>query len=191
MNRLFVPSQIKRLLSMAVCVLGLCLAQNDFNEGAQSSDPKILDRCNQVFTNLQPQLLYLERAKPDRFWIRLVLGVNGLPLSLLTLSVDLNPVPLGLEDIALQALRPVVDRNRILKFVGGRFPTLANGLSLGNWTVTEPKGYRCFLTYQGRVVGVIRLTERLLPRPDPRWVNQYRRSPLRYPVEEPALQPPQ
>lgn len=185
------PSQLPKIFLLVLWVwVGSSFAQNDTADTTQSSDPRVLAVCTRIFNTLRPQLLYIERANLDRFWIRAVMGVDGQPVAQLTLSIDLNPVPLGLEDVALQIIRPLVDRKRILNFVGPRFSSIGNGLSLGNWTVNEPKGYRCFLTFQGRVVGVIRLNERLAPRSDARWVNLYRRSPLRFPVDEPVIQSP-
>lgn len=175
-----------RLALIALMGLGGALAQ------VNSSPPdnqQVLDRCQAVFSSLRPQFMYAERVGQGGFAVRLVLGTSGALVVRLTLDADLQPVQLGLEDSALQPLRPVADRNRILAALQRRFDNLGQNLNLGNWFVGEPRGYRCFITHQGRVVGVFRLNLRFEPLSDPRWFLVYSRSALRYPLEVPALQP--
>jgi hypothetical protein len=154
---------------------------------AQPSDPPVLDRCQAISQNLRPQLAYAERAAPQRFFLRLVLGADGLPVSRITVNIDLTPVPLGLEEIAVLVLeRPVQDALRLRGMLARHFDRALQNISLGNWYVVEPRGFRCFLTFQGRVVGIIRLNPNLEPLSDPRWLQAYRRSPVRFPAVEPA-----
>ncbi len=153
---------------------------------AQPSDPLVLDRCQAVFQTLRPQFAYAERAAPQRFYLRVVLGAEGLQLARITVNFDLVPVPLGLEDIAVVAFeRPVQDALRLRNQFIRRFEGASQNINLGNWYVVEPRGYRCFLTYQGRVVGVFRLGEDLAPVSDPRWLAAYQRSQVRFPLVEP------
>jgi hypothetical protein len=150
---------------------------------------QVLDRCQAVFSALRPQFMYAERVGQGGFAVRLVLGANGNSVVRLTLDSELQPIQMGLEDTALQPIRPLADRNRILTVVQRRFANLGQNLNLGNWYVGEPRGFRCFITHQGRVVGVIRLNLRFEPLGDPRWYNVYMRSIVRYPLEMPAVQP--
>lgn len=159
-------------------------------QGNQPDNLQVLDRCQAAFGALRPQFMYAERVKGG-FLVRLVLGWNGIPATRLTLDSDLQAVQLGLEDSAVQAIRPVVDRNRILTVVQNRFDGLGRELSVGNWFVGEPKGYRCFVTLRGRVVGVVRLNLRFEPLSDPRWYNIYSLALLRYPVNPPVVLPGQ
>lgn len=149
-----------------------------------------LDRCQSVFSELKPMFLYAERLAPERFLIRGVLGQAGLPLARVTLSGNFEPVPLGLEDLAVQVVRPALDRGRLLAQATRLFDSLGQGIALGNWYTQEVRAYRCYLTYQGRVVGVIRLNFNLQPIPDPRLTQAYRRAPLRYPALLPNGPPP-
>lgn len=153
---------------------------------AQSNDPAVLDRCQAVFQSLRPQFAYAERAAPQRFFLRVVLGVGGLPVTRITVNIDLTPVPLGLEDIAVVALeRPLQDALRLRNQLARRFEGALQNINLGNWHVVEPRGYRCFLTFQGRVVGVLVLGRNLEPFSDPRWLAAYQRAPVRFPPEIP------
>lgn len=155
---------------------------------AQPSEPPVMDRCLALFQTLRPQFAYAERVAPQRFLLRVVLGAEGLPVSRLTVNIDLAPVPLGLEDIAVVAFdRPVQDALRLRNQLARRFEGVAQTLNLGNWYVSEPRGYRCFLTHQGRVVGVLALGRNLEPLSDPRWLAAYQRSPVRFPAVEPAM----
>ncbi|MCX7783021.1 MAG: hypothetical protein N2318_05190 [Meiothermus sp.] len=155
---------------------------------AQPSDPPVMDRCQALFQSLRPQFAYAERVAPQRFLLRVVLGVDGLPVSRLTVNIDLTPVPLGLEDIAVVAFdRPVQEALRLRNQLAQRFDSVLQTLNLGNWYVSEPRGYRCFLTHQGRVVGVLVLGRNLEPFSDPRWLAAYQRSPVRFPAVEPVI----
>ncbi|GIW33056.1 hypothetical protein [Meiothermus sp.] len=155
---------------------------------AQPSDPLVMERCMTLFQNLRPQFAYAERAAPQRFLLRVVLAADGVPVSRLTVNIDLTPVPLGLEDIAVVVVdRPVQDALRLRNQLARRFEGVTQTLNLGNWYVSEPRGYRCFLTHQGRVVGVLVLGRNLEPLSDPRWLAAYQRSPVRFPVLEPAI----
>lgn len=162
---------------------GWALAQGDTLPDSQSQQS--LDRCQAVFSELRPQFLYAERAGVDRFFIRVVLGRGGLPLVRMTVSLELTPVPLGLEDIAVQP-RPTLDAQRFYNFVSRRFEAIMRDLNLGNWITIEPRGYRCFLLYQGRQVGVLLLNRRYEPIPTLRWFLAYQRAPFKYPAELPA-----
>ncbi|WP_337868710.1 hypothetical protein [Meiothermus sp.] len=158
---------------------------------AQSNDPAALDRCQAVFQSLRPQFAYAERAAPQRFFLRVVLGLDGLPVTRITVNIDLTPVPLGLEDIAVVALeRPLQDALRLRNQLARRFEGVLQNINLGNWYVVEPRGYRCFLTFQGRVVGVLVLGRDLEPLSDPRWLAAYQRSPVRFPAIEPVIRSP-
>lgn len=151
---------------------------------AQSNDLAVLDRCQAVFQSLRPQFAYAERAAPQRFFLRVVLGSDSLPIVRITVNLDLVPVPLGLEDIAVVALeRPVQDAVRLRNRLAQRLEGVSQSLSLGNWYVAAPTGYRCFLTYQGRVVGVLLLGQNLEPISNPRWLVVYQRSAVRFPLE--------
>ncbi|MGK0618543.1 hypothetical protein [Meiothermus cerbereus] len=155
---------------------------------AQSHDPAVLDRCQAIFQTLRPQFAYAERAAPQRFLLRVVLGSDGFPVSRITVNIDLTPVPLGLEEIAVVALeRPAQDAVRLRNQLARRFANVLQNINLGNWYVVEPRGYRCFLTFQGRVVGVLALGRNLEPLSDPRWLTAYQRSPVRFPAVEPAI----
>jgi hypothetical protein len=148
----------------------------------------VLERCQALFQTLRPQFAYAERVAPQRFLLRVVLGADSLPVSRLTVNIDLIPVPLGLEDIAVVAFdRPAQDALRLRNQLARRFEGVVQTLNLGNWYVSEPRGYRCFLTHQGRVVGVLVLGRNLEPLSDPRWPVAYQRSPVRFPVLEPAI----
>jgi hypothetical protein len=155
---------------------------------AQPSDLPVMNRCLTLFQTLRPQFAYAERMAPQRFLLRVVLGADGVPVSRLTVNIDLRPVPLGLEDIAVVAFdRPVQDALRLRNQLARRFEGVAQTLNLGNWYVSEPRGYRCFLTHQGRVVGVLVLGPDLEPLSDPRWLAAYQRSPVRFPAAEPVI----
>ncbi len=155
---------------------------------AQPSDPLVLDRCQAIFQTLRPQFAYAERAAPQRFFLRVVLGSEGLPVARSDVNFDLTPVPLGLEDIAVVALeRPLQDALRLRNQLARRFEGVLQNINLGNWYVAEPRGYRCFLTFQGRVVGVLVLGRSLDPLSDPRWQAAYQRSPVRFPAVEPVI----
>ncbi len=155
---------------------------------AQSSEPAVLERCQAIFQTLRPQFAYAERAAPQRFFLRVVLGSDGLPVTRITVNIDLIPVPLGLEDIAVVALeRPLQDAVRLRNQLARRFEGGVQNLNLGNWYVVEPRGYRCFLTFQGRVVGVLLLGRNLEPLSDPRWLVAFQRAPVRYPAVEPVV----
>jgi len=178
---------LRKLLGL-VLFLGFGLAQSVM---PVPDNQQPLDRCHLVFSQLKPMFLYAERLAPERFLIRGVLGQVGLPLTRITLSGDLTPVPLGLEDLAVQVVRPFLDRGRLLNQASKLFDTLGQGIALGNWYTQELRAYRCYLTYQGRVVGTIRLDFNLQPVPDLKLVQAYRRAPLRYPALEPVGLPPQ
>lgn len=151
---------------------------------AQSGDQAVLERCRLVFQGLRPQFAYAERTAPQRFLLRVVLGSDGLPIARITVNIDLIPVPLGLEDIAVVAIeRPAQDAVRLRNRLAQGLEGWPRSLSLGNWYVTNPAGYRCFLTYQGRVVGVLMLGRGLEPIPNPRLLAAYQRSPVRFPSE--------
>lgn len=150
---------------------------------AQSVELGVLERCQGVFQALHLQFAYAERIAPQRFLLRVVLGTGEAALTRLTVNIDLRPVPLGLEDIAVVALeRPVQDAVRLRNRLAQRLEDLPQSLSLGNWYVAAPTGYRCFLTHQGRVVGVLLLGQNLEPIPNPRWLVAYQRSPVRFPA---------
>ena len=113
----------------------------------------------------------------------MLLGSDGLPVARMTVNMDLTPVPLGLEDIAVVALEcPIQDalwlRNQFVR----RFEGVLHNLNLGNGYVVEPRGYRCFLTFQGQVVGVLVLGRSLESLSEPRWLAAYPRSPVRFPA---------
>ncbi len=151
---------------------------------AQSSEPGVLERCQGVFQALHLQFAYAERVAPQRFLLRVVLGAGEASLTRLTVNIDLRPVPLGLEDIAVVVLeRPVQDAVRLRNRLAQSLEGVPQSLSLGNWYVAAPTGYRCFLTHQGRVVGVLLLGPNLEPIPNPRWRAVYQRSPVRFPPE--------
>lgn len=157
---------------------------------AQPGD-RVMDRCQAVFQTLSPQFAYAERIAPQRFLLRVVLGVDGLLVARISVNVDLTPVPLGLEDTAVVAFdRPIQDALRLRNQIARRFEGVLQAINLGNWYVTEPRGYRCFLTHQGRVVGVLVLRRNLEPLSDPRWLAAYQRSPVRFPAGEPAIRSP-
>lgn len=150
---------------------------------AQSVELGVLERCQGVFQALRPQFAYAERVAPQRFLLRVVLGTGEAALARLTVNIDLRPVPLGLEDIAVVALeRPLQDAIRLRNRLSQGLGDLPQSLSLGNWYVAVPTGYRCFLTHQGRVVGVLLLGQNLEPIPNPRWLIAYQRSPVRFPA---------
>lgn len=173
-----------------VVVLGLGLAQSVMPVPRPDNQGP-LDRCQDVFSGLKPLFLYAERLAPERFLIRGVLGQGGLPLTRITLSGNFAPVPLGLEDLAVQVVRPILDRGRLLDQAARLFDGLGQGISLGNWYTQEVRAYRCYLTYQGRVVGAFRLDLSLQPIPNSKLLQAYRRAPLRYPALEPLTSPPQ
>lgn len=151
---------------------------------AQPNGQAVLDRCQAVFQTLRPQFAYVERSAPQRFFLRVVLGSDSLLIVRITVNLDLVPVPLGLEDIAVVTLeRPVQDAVRLRNRLAQRLEGVSQSLSLGNWYVVAPTGYRCFLTYQGRVVGVMLLGQNLEPISNPRWLTTYQRSPVRFPPE--------
>lgn len=153
---------------------------------SQAGDQAVLERCRLVFQSLRPQFAYAERTAPQRFLLRVVLGSENLPMARITVNVDLIPVPLGLEDIAVVAIeRPLQDAMRLRNRLAQGLAGLPQSLSLGNWYVANPAGYRCFLTYQGRVVGVLMLGQSLEPLANPRLLAAYQRAPLRFPPEMP------
>ncbi len=167
-------------------LLGLGLAQS-----VLPSPNSPLDSCQAVFSELRPMFIYAERLAPERFLIRGVLGRGNLPLTRITLSGDLTPVPLGLENLAVQVVRPLLDWDRLLAQASRLFGGLGEGINLGNWYTQELRAYRCYLTYRGRIVGIFRLGLNLQPIPQPRLVQAYRHSPLRYPALEPSNLPAQ
>ncbi|MCX7600751.1 MAG: hypothetical protein N2Z75_02295 [Meiothermus sp.] len=169
------------LLILALGVWGVGVAW------AQAGEPPVMERCQALFQGLRPQFAYAERVAPQRFLLRVVLGQENTPVVRLTVNIDLAPVPLGLEDIAVVAFdRPVQDALRLRNQLR-RFDGVMQTLNLGNWYVSEPRGYRCFLVHQGRVVGVLGLGRNLEPLSDPRWLAAYQRSPARFPAVEPAI----
>ena len=171
---------MRYLLLVIVGLWGWALAQpgNTLPDNQQA-----LDRCNGVFGELRPLFLYAERAGGERFFIRLVLGRDRIPLVRMTVSLEITPVPLGLEDIAVQYDRPNLDRPRIYNLIAQRFEAVMRDINLGNWVVNEPRGYRCFLRYQGRQVGVLLLNRRYEPIATLRWWLAYQRAPLKYPTD--------
>lgn len=171
-----------------LALMGLALAQS-LVPAPRPETPGALSRCQEVFSGLKPLFLYAERLAPERFLIRGVLGNGGLPLTRITLSGNFTPVPLGLEDLAVQAVRPALDRGRLLDQAARLFDGVGQGISLGNWYTQEVRAYRCYLTYQGRVVGVFRLDLNLQPISEPKLLQAYRRAPLRYPAFEPSSAP--
>jgi len=160
---------------------------------AQPDNQQALNRCQAVFSDLKPQFLYLERAGEERFFIRVVLGRTWVPLVRMTVSIELTPVPIGLEDLAVQYPRSNFDPKRFVNFVERRFEAIMQDVNLGNWITLEPnaRSYRCFLLYQGRQIGVLRMTRNYQPIPELRLIQAYRRAPLRYPLLEPANPPQQ
>jgi hypothetical protein len=166
------PSGIRVVGVTLLVALVLSLAQ-------AQSETQVLEACQTVFVGLKPQFMYAERAGVGRFLFRAALGVEAT-LSRITLSADWVPVPVGLEDIAVQPLR-LTERARIQSLAKNRLASVTAEINLGNWVVQEPKAYRCFLVHRGRVVGWFRLNLRLRPIADPRPGLAYQRSPMRYP----------
>lgn len=154
---------------------------------AQDFNAEYLSRCQEVADNLRFEFMYLERASENRWLLRVVLGRAGFALTRLTLDALAEPVQLGLEDLAQALTRQKGPDPQLIRRFTNRLPRLQRELNLANYVVLEPRGYRCFLTYQGRVVGILRFTPNNLPRPEPRWREAYLRAAFRFP--EPGVAP--
>ncbi|MBI5812213.1 hypothetical protein [Allomeiothermus silvanus] len=165
-------------------LLGLVLGSG----WAQDWGAEYLSRCQEVADNLRFQFMYLERVSENRWLLRVVLGRAGFALTRLTLDALAEPVQIGLEDLAQALTRQDSPPDpQLLRRFTNRLQRLQRELNLANYVVLEPRGYRCFLTYLGRVVGILRFTQNNFPRPEPRWREAYLRAAVRYP--EPGMAP--
>lgn len=173
---------------LVVCLwlMGVVLGQE---ETPTPSYPQALAVCQAAYQQLRPLYLYAERLPGGKVVMRLVLGIRGIPLVRLSLDGQAEPIPAGLEGMASGIGTNSSTPNQVLRAYVERLDRLRNELFLANWFTPEVRGYRCFLTYQGQVVGILRVAANNLPRPEPKWRETYLSAPLKWPAQPVLAEP--
>ena len=150
----------------------------------------ILEVCQQTLGRLEPLFMYTQPLDQKKLSIRLVLGIDNRPVIRLTLDAQAEPVANGLE-VAYPVERPAqgTDPQFWLRYLE-RLEALLPQLLLANWILPEQRGYRCFVVYRGRIVGVLRLTNRQQVLAQPHWRMEFQQSRIRWPAQREALPDP-
>lgn len=168
-----------RSLVFILALLGLAHAQS-------FSPDSNLRRCQAVFKELRPAVLYGDKVAEGRFLFRLILTQKLRPVVRITLDGSFEPVPVGLEELARPfVLKPQAVRE-LQAQVRKRLETLRGEITLANWMAQQgEKGYRCFITYKGRVVGVLQMSSFQPPMAFQEWFDAYKEARLRWPATPP------